>query len=366
LPPILPVLTQYFNVSHGEIGALASVSFISYAIILLPAGFLGDALGSKKVVALGAMVSVISNIVFSQVSSFSTALVIQFFNGLGQGMAWGPLTRLISDRYSKKRMRLVMSILLVPPNVGPVLAYATSSYLATEYDWRAAFLYPSFVLLISTCLFWLLIKNKPFHILRGENRRMPVKERICLIFYNRNLWFIALAYSCYMCISRSLLVWLPTYFSEEFHLSPFFASFFGGLVVFNGIIPMFVGSYLGDVKLKGRNRLVIASSFALAIPVLWMLPQISDVTQVLMLYSMIFAFLGLGGSLYYAYCPIFLPREIVGTATGFIDSLAYIVSFLGTLSTGAILDAGSYDSVFTLLIIMAGAGIIFSLLIKES
>ncbi len=367
LPPVLPVLIAHFNVTHGEIGTLASMGFVSYAIILLPAGFLGDAFGSQKVVTLGAIVSVISNILFSYASSFPTALAFQFLNGLGQGMAWGPLTRLISDRYPKENIELVMSILLVPPNIGPTLAYTVSSYLATNYDWRAAFLYPPAALLVLTGLFWLLIKNQPSHLSGKEDEHISIKERFSLVLSNRNLWFIALAYSCYMYISRCLLIWLPTYLVEETHLSPFSASILGGLATLSGIGPMFIGARLANMKTKGRNNLIIALSFALTIPVIWMLPRIADATQILTLFSMVFAFLNLGGSLYFSYSPVFLSKEVVGTASGFIDSLAYVGSFLGIILTGLIFDAYlSYDPVFILLTIIAGAGMIISSLIKKA
>lgn len=97
-----------------------------------------------------------------------------------------------------------------------------------------------------------------------------------------------------------------------------------------------------------------------------MLPQIADAPQVLMLFSMIFAFLGLGGSLYFAYSPVYLSKEVVGTASGFIDSLAYVGSFLGILLMGLIFDACfSYDPVFIILTTIAGAGMIISPLIKS-
>ncbi|MBS7608973.1 hypothetical protein KEJ19_00170 [Candidatus Bathyarchaeota archaeon] len=44
---------------------------------------------------------------------------------------------------------------------------------------------------------------------------MVMRERIRLILFNRNVWMVALAYACYMCIFRSLLAWLPTYLTEK-------------------------------------------------------------------------------------------------------------------------------------------------------
>jgi len=294
LPPILPFLIVHFGVTHGEIGALASASFASYAIVLLPAGF------------------------------------------------------------------------LVPPNVGPLLAYVASTYLASYYDWRAAFLYPSFALLTLTVLFWLLIRDQPPQLSGAENRHVSIRERLGLVLSSRDVWFIALAYACYMCIYRSLLVWLPTYLTEETHLPQFSASVLGGLATLSGIGSMFLGAFLAGVKSRGRSRLIIALSFGLTLAVVWMLPWVEDATRVLILFSLVFAFLNLGGSLYFAYSPVFLSKKVVGTASGFIDSIAYVGSFLGVLLTGLIFDAYlSYDPVFTILAIIAAAGAVFALLVGK-
>lgn len=53
LPPVLPILMIFFQMSHGDVGTLASAGLVSYAIMLFPAGLLGDTIGPKRVIVLG-------------------------------------------------------------------------------------------------------------------------------------------------------------------------------------------------------------------------------------------------------------------------------------------------------------------------
>lgn len=362
LAPILSILMAYFGVTHREAGALASVIFISYAVALLPAGFLGDKFGPKKIIASGAAISVSSNILFAYTPSFSLALIIQLCNGLGQGMAWGPLTRLMSNWYPKEKMGFVMSVLSIPPAVGPVLAYVTSAYLATLYDWRTAFLYPSLVLLILTGMFWLLVRDRPSKTTQEKkNKGLSTKRRFFLVLSNRNIWLVAFAYLCLSAVGRGLLIWLPTYLVEKMGLPLLSAAVLAGVVTLGGVGTMFVGTWLADVKLGGKKRVVIVSSFVSAAPVILVLPYVADTGWVLVVFGLIFALLYFGGGLYFAYPSVFLPTEAVGTASGLIDTLAYVGNFLGTLLIGLILDVyHSYDPVFVVMTIIAVSGAAFA------
>ncbi|MEM3027226.1 MAG: MFS transporter [Candidatus Bathyarchaeia archaeon] len=373
LPPVLPILMALYQMSHGDVGALASAGLVSYAIMLFPAGLLGDTIGPKRVIIIGNIISSLSNIAFSfstlttPLLGFSIGLVIQFLNGLGQGMVWGPLTRLVSDLYSKdsEAMGLAMSLLLLPANVGPTVAYVLSGYLAMDYSWRTSFLFPSFLLLVVTGIFWLSIKDPSNrHRIDSSKGSLVTRERIRLILFDRNVWLVALAYACYMGIFRGLLAWLPTYLTEKIHMSPFQASILGGLSTLTGAGSMFIGAWLTGVEFKRRFKFAMAISFALSAPALWILPYTVEENMVLVMFSLIFAFLGFGGSIYFTYSPIFLPKEAVGTASGFIDGVAYIGGFVGVLAIGIAYDVFlSYAPAFAFLTLMAGSGMVIALLI---
>jgi len=347
---------DYFKVTHGEAGALVSAIFLSYAVALFPAGVLGDKFGPKRIVALGALISVLSNVSFPYASSFSQALVVQFFNGFGQGMAWGPLTRLMSNWYPKEKMGFIMSVLSIPPAVGPVLAYIAAGYFTTVYGWKTAFWYPSLALLVLTLFFWALVCDRPPEAAVGQER-FSTKGRVFSVLNNRGVWLVAFAYLCLSACGRGLLIWLPTYLTERVGLPLFPASVLSGLATLSGIGTMLIGSWLADEKLGGKKKVVIAFSFLSAVPTVILLPHFTDPTWVLIAFSLTFALLYFGGGLYFAYPSVLLPVEAVGTAAGLIDTLGYVGNFLGTLLIGLIFDFfQSYDPAFMVLAVIATIG----------
>lgn len=366
LPPLIPILMKIFQMNHGDAGILASISLISYTVMLFPSGLIGDAIDPKRVLIFGAGISAASNFAFTLTQDLKTALIIQFINGLGQGMIWGPLTRIVSNHYIGGKIELAMSALLFSSNIGPMITYVFSSYTATEYGWKTAFIYPSIILTIITFMFWILIKESSNNVRYMNNSTSIIKGTLSLIITNRNIWLMAIAYACYMFIYRSLLTWLPTYLMEVMGVTLYQASIIGGLPTLIGTITMFLGAWLTDKNRSIKYKLIIIVSFAISIPLLWSLQLTLNKGLNIITLCLIFASLNLGSSLYFAYTPKYFSKEIVGAASGFIDCIAYIGSSIGVLIIGIIYDVFlSYNPAFTLLASIAIIGTIIAIIIPQ-
>lgn len=362
LAPVLPLLIAELGLTHSEVGALGAMLFISYALVLMPAGILGDLIGPRVVVVLGAVISAVMNVLFSYSVSFSSMLIIQFVNGLGQGMAWGPLTRLMANWYPKEKMGFVMSLLSIPPAVGPPIAYILSGYLASTYNWRASFQVPSLILIVASLLFVLLATDKPSGSLHELSWS---KGGLLSLLRNREIWLVGVAYLALSGAIRGLLIWLPTFLVERIGMTLIAASILGGAISLPGIPSMFVGTWISDVKLHGRKGLVIAASLLSPIPILLLLPFVQGQVLLLVLLSVLFALFYSAGGLYFAYPSILVAKEQVGAGSGLIDMLGYVGNFLGTLVIGIAVDAfKSYDPIFPILAGMSLIGVFAILKVK--
>ena len=64
---VIPLLKADLGISNAQAGGLMAFFFVTYTVFQLPAGYLGDRLGPRKVLTFGALVSIIGNLIFSQV-----------------------------------------------------------------------------------------------------------------------------------------------------------------------------------------------------------------------------------------------------------------------------------------------------------
>ena len=354
LPPVLPMLMMQLGLSHSEAGALGSMLFVSYALILLPAGVLGDLLGPRVIIALGAIISATMNLLFANSTSFASMMVIQFVNGLGQGMAWGPLTRLMANWYPREKMGFVMSLLSIPPALGPPAAYVLTGYLASFLSWKAAFQVPSAILVTTSFLFIMLARDNPSSSLPKVTWS---RRAFFELLRKREIWLVGATYLALSGAIRGLLVWLPTFLVERAGMTLVFASALAGLISLPGIPSMFVGTWISDVKLHGRKSIVIAASLLAPIPILLLLPFIKEQVQLLWLLASLFALFYSAGGLYFAYPSVLVPKEQVGAGSGLIDMLGYVGNFFGTMAIGITVDTfKSYDPMFLILAGMALVG----------
>jgi len=358
LAPILPLLIIQLGLTHSEAGALGSMLFVSYALILFPAGILGDLLGPRAIITIGALLSAAMNILFSYSMSFPSMLAIQFVNGLGQGMAWGPLTRLMANWYPRERMSFVMSLLSIPPALGPPAAYVLTGYLASFYSWKTAFQVPSVILTMTSLIFVLLARDGP----SSSSRNLSWSRKAFLeLLRKREIWLVGVTYLMLSGAIRGLLVWLPTFLVERTGMTLMTASVLGGVVSLPGIPSMFVGTWVSDVKLHGRKSIVITASLLAPIPILLSLLFVRDQVTLLVLIASLFTLFYSAGGLYFAYPSILVPTGQVGAGSGLIDMLGYVGNFLGTMAIGIVVDAfKSYDPMF---LILAGMAVIGALAI---
>jgi len=354
LAAIIPLLITTIGLTHSEAGALNSIIFVAYAIALFPAGILGDWIGPRKVITIGAIVSLTMNVLFSYAPTFQSMVVLQFMNGLGQGMAWGPLTRLMANWYSSKRMSFVMSMLSIPASLGPLAAFILAGYLASNYGWSSAFQIPALILVATSVIFLVLVRDRPLNSRQDSSS----KRNSIVVLKNREIWLIGASYFALFGVIRGLLSWLPTFLVEQMHMTLLNASVVGGLLSLPGIATMFLGTWVSDAKLGGRKKPVIAASLLTPIPLLLLLPVIHNGSIVLLMVAILLALFNTSAGLYFAYPASLLPKDQVGAAAGLIDMLGYVGIFLISLTIGVVVDAfKSYDPVFLVLVGMAMFGV---------
>ncbi|MEM2422068.1 MAG: MFS transporter, partial [Candidatus Bathyarchaeia archaeon] len=62
LPVAFPSLKTELNLTYAQVAFIGSSLMITYMIVQLPAGLLSDKLGSKKVIAIGSLIIIFSNL----------------------------------------------------------------------------------------------------------------------------------------------------------------------------------------------------------------------------------------------------------------------------------------------------------------
>jgi len=101
--PVIPLIRVELDISNAQAGGLMAFFFLAYTIFQLPAGYLSDRFGPRKVLTVGALVSIFGNLIFSQGSNYTVLSIGQLINGMGQAAGWTSAVKLVVNWFPKSR-----------------------------------------------------------------------------------------------------------------------------------------------------------------------------------------------------------------------------------------------------------------------
>ena len=156
---LTPVLSSEFDLTAGNLGLLAGGYFLGFSLMQIPAGFLLDKYGPKKVVAYFLLIALVSTISFAFAKSFTGLLISRFFIGVGVAAClMGPLTG-YRVWFEEKYQQRANSWMLMVASFGFVISTLPVQILLPMIGWRSIFLLISILILVSVILIFLFIPS---------------------------------------------------------------------------------------------------------------------------------------------------------------------------------------------------------------
>ncbi len=226
----MPVIGEQFGLSNADLGLANSIFFLTYAVVQIPFGALGDKIGRRLVIMLGFILFGAMTYATGLATTFVMFLIIRALVGGGQGAYYGPQYALSSEAIPTRNLTLGTAIINSGMAFGTSGGYLLSSQLVLEngQHWSRPFFITAIPTIIVGILFYVVLKEK---IVRPEDQEKTVAEskgeettslaedtsKISLgsIFGNRNLLaaFILVFTSIYA--NFVIITWLPTFLIEE-------------------------------------------------------------------------------------------------------------------------------------------------------
>jgi MFS family permease len=258
-----PLIGESFHLSKAELGLLATVNLVVFAVASLISGPVADRFGPRKVIFAGILVWSIATIGSALSTSFPMLLFFRALVGVGEG-AYGPSanTLLCADAPPEKRGR-AMGIYNVGMALGGTLGLCLGALLAPKIGWRGVFWIaggPSIFLAIASAFV-----AAPDRLPRPTT--LPARAYLMAPTY-----VMALAGGILATFGASALIfWSRWLVLEERHFSVVGGSvymLFVGLVC--GVGGVIAGGYAGDRltrRAPGGHALAIGLSMLFAVPI---------------------------------------------------------------------------------------------------
>jgi MFS transporter, putative metabolite:H+ symporter len=169
---VLPSLQKEFQLGALSVGLLAIASTLGIVISVIPAGWLADTIGRKKILITGTAWYAVFSLLCGFAPTPAALVVLRFVAGLGMGAIF-PIPYAMAAELTPRHFRGAMTAILdsflsVGYFAAPLIAFALIPRLPQDLGWRTLFYIGGFPLLFVPALLkwmpesprWLEVKGR--------------------------------------------------------------------------------------------------------------------------------------------------------------------------------------------------------------
>jgi MFS family permease len=268
---LAPYFAPEFHLSHGQVGTVASVLAITWAISTFVFGALSDRVGRKPVLVPAVFAFSILSWASGLVHSFPQLLVVRALMGAAGGPAWSTMTALIEESSpSDRRGRNIGFVVSAAALVGLAAAPVLTTQVAARWGWRYAFFAAAIPGLLMSVLVWKFAQEPAAE--SGIHEKPSLSEYISILRY-RNIWLCCLGAAGFMSWLFALNVFAPLYITQVAHESATTAGFLLGA---SGLGSFFLGFLLPSLSDRwGRKPLLLLmAAMSAVVPLAFLVPAL--------------------------------------------------------------------------------------------
>jgi sugar phosphate permease len=356
---IIPISGE-FGLASDETGMIISGFFLAYSITQLIGGYLVDRLGSKTILTGAVGLWSVATACTGMATGILGLVVSRFFVGMGEAVFPSGSSVVIAQQFDKSKMARAKSFLQSGASVGFAVGSVVVTTLIAFFNWRMMFFVLGILGMGLALVLWLVLRSSadqptaspaasPARDKRSEKRRL-------LEIVTRPLtWQIAACYFFTNIVFWGLQSWLPSYWIKVKGMSMVSMGAWSMLPPTLGFISFLVCGWLLDRFFQGREKLLIAIGSSVSALFIWLMFNASSVPIAFAWLSLSNIFLNAISISVFVTIIKQYPKASVGTATGLINSVAQIGSFLSPLVIGYLLKLTNQNYATAFLMIIACA-----------
>jgi sugar phosphate permease len=383
---LIPVIRKDFHLTNTDVGALASLFYVSYAIIQIPSGYLFQKFGIRKLL-VGSMVLTSLSTLFTGLAGSALQLKLA---RLVLGGAEGPINigivSTINRWFPPHEKGLATGVFMSSIKFAPAFVPPLCAYLMLHFGWREVFYIfgiPGFA--IAGLWFW-LVRDDP-----SESRRCSpaevayIKESVPLtaqenaaqaarasvpawldtairtreidllktnkeVLRSWNVWACAMGYFFMVGITYTIMTWVPTYLVSVKHFSIMKMGIVASAPWLGAIVGNIAGGLLSDrVFAKRRKPVMLITSAATVLTMYALINAPSDPAPLAALLFVAGVLLNLGYSTFLVYPMGIATKDKVPFAASIVNFAGALGGAFTPFLVGVVLDRLNWDWVFGLL-----------------
>ncbi|HEX4447473.1 MAG TPA: MFS transporter [Polyangiaceae bacterium] len=250
-------LEREFGIGTAGLAVIDTGYLATYAVGQFAGGWLGDRIGSRRLVGFGMIASAMFITGFGASSSASLFALFFGLNGFVQATGWPGNIKAMAAWYGPAERGKVMGLWSTCFQVGPLVATALAAFLLKYYGWRASFFVPAVWVALVGLLILLFLQEGPLDT-REKPKPGAVHGATREALRNPIVWLLGAAYFGMKLIRYCLDFWLPYYLEKSLGYERSTAAYVSTSFQFGGIFGAIAVGWVSDRLFPGRRGAVAA------------------------------------------------------------------------------------------------------------
>lgn len=332
IPLLLPLIREDLQISFTQAGMLSAAATLSYGLGQIPAGYLSDRFGPRRLFFIGLAGWSALSLAFGLIHVFWLAMLTQLIAGAFRALLFAPGLALLASWFPPQRRATAMSLYMLGGFAGNIVFSLAAPLLTAVYGWRAAFILFSALGIGAALLYKALARDKPRaqplqHLALSDVFRLT---RYPIMWVCSGLQFVRFS------VVTAFHFWLPSLLMADRGLSVQTAGLVMAMSAAFTAPSNMLGGY-GSDRLK-NPPLVIGGALAILACTSTLLVAIESIPLLLLVIAVNSIFLQ------FYFGPLFLVpvevlgQRIAGTAIGFSNLFANIGGFVTAYALGVVKD----------------------------
>lgn len=381
-----PALIDEFGLSRTDIGLMGTVFSWTYAFAQLPAGWLVDKLGARRMYFLAIAGWSIATALMSVGTTMWHFITFRFLLGAAEAPNGPASARLTADWFPRSERGQATAIWDSGSKWGPAIAPPILTAIMLAFGWQAIFIFLGVLGLILAVAFYIFYRRPDMHpnisdeelaLIHSEQQKQDTGAATIpwlRLFAHRQVWGMMAGFFCVIWIWNIFIVFLPLYLQEERGVtiagSGWLAAipYLGAAVlgIFGGWVMTRYTKRSGLDPLTAKRRVMSVAAIVAGV-LICLIPLTGDLALAMIVMTIALGFVATMQAAAWA-----MPGDIVhGTQVASVGAIQNFGGYFGgafaPLLTGVIADAtGSYTASFIIGgIIAALAAVAYTLLVRR-
>ncbi|MGB4137522.1 MAG: MFS transporter [Microbacterium sp.] len=374
-----PFMIEELGLTKTDIGLLGAVFSWTYAVCQLPAGYLIDKLGARRIYFLAVGIWSIATALMAFGHSMVHFLTFRFLLGVGESPNSPNASKITTAWFPRAERGQAAGIWDSGSKWGSAIAPPVLTVLALGLGWRAMFLVIGLVGVVLAVAFWAFYRapedekrlsdEEYRHILAGrDDTEKPAAHLPWLRFFTYpQTWGMILGFFSSIWIWNIFITFLPLFLQDTLGVSiantgwvaaiPYLAAALGA--IFTGRLTLTLVRRRGMSSIGSKKAILIAGCIGLGV-LLCIVPFVHDLTLALVVLCLALALVAAIQAQSWALTSDIVPDTHAARFGGIMNFGGYFGGALAPVVTGMVVDStGSYAWPFIVAGVIAALGACF-------